>query len=96
VVRIRDEAGADPEYRERFNLEVRSLCGDVTLVDGYHRVVLLVNIQVLHEPVVQKVVKVTHSSRQVLNVSGSDPRLTFVDYYICRESEPKRILMTSP
>ena len=56
-MRVGDEAGADSEQREGFDLQVGRVCDDVGLVERDVRVVLLVYVKVLHQTLSEKVVK---------------------------------------
>ena len=57
VVRVRNHTRAHAEERERLDLQVRVLLGDLALVQSDERVVLLVHVQILHRPRPQKVAK---------------------------------------
>ena len=57
VVRVRDDTRAHAQQSERLDLQVRRLRRDLALVQRDVRVVLLVDVQVLDEPLRQKVVK---------------------------------------
>lgn len=68
VVRIGDEAGADAEQREGLDLHVRRADVDVGLIDGDVAVVLLVDVQVLDQTVLQKVLEGAVALHQLLDV----------------------------
>ena len=57
MVRVRDNPRAHPEQSERLNLQMRVFLRDLALVQRDVRVVLLVDVQVLHQPLAQKIVK---------------------------------------
>ena len=57
VMGVGDEASADPEQGEGFDLQVGRVRDDVGLVERDVRVVLLVYVKVLHQTLSEEVVK---------------------------------------
>ena len=74
VVRVGNEPSTDPEDREWLDLEVGGAAIDVGLVESDVTVVLLIHVEVLHQPLVEKILEL-HPPGEQLDVLFGDFRL---------------------